>query len=113
MDKFQGENEIHMWDFETWGMNYVEGGGGDGHEWLLEFLEYDNWKKGCTRKYHIWCPKKTLDQTYFTWKMSKILVWSIRWEQLDSWAPPQILVQKWAAHNKLPTLHLEYVNYPI
>ena len=42
--------------------------------------------------------------------MSGMLVWSTRWEQLNNWAPPQILMLECANHNKLATLHLEFVN---
>ena len=44
-----------------------------------------------------------------TWKMSGMLVLSTRWEQLDNWVSPQILMPKCANHNKLATLYLEYV----
>ena len=40
-------------------------------------------------------------------------MWSTRWEHLHSWAPPQILVWKCTNHNRLVTMHLEYVNYPM
>ena len=45
--------------------------------------------------------------------MSGMHVSYIRREQLNSWAAPQILVPKCATHNKLATLQLEYIKYPI
>ena len=45
--------------------------------------------------------------------MSGMLMWSTRCRQLNRWAPPQILMPKCANHNRLATLHFEYVNCPI
>ncbi len=37
----------------------------------------------------------------FTWEMSGKLVWSTRWEQLNSWVPPQPFMSKCANPNRL------------
>ena len=42
--------------------------------------------------------------------MSSLLVWSTQWEQVNNWAPPLTLMPKCANHNRLATLHLEYVD---
>ena len=48
----------------------------------------------------------------FIWNMSQWLVWSTRWEQLNNWASPRILMPKSANHKCLAAFHLEYVNCP-
>ena len=50
--------------------------------------------------------KRPVFSIKFNWTMSRVLMWSTRWVQLNSWAPPQILVPKCANHNMLATLHL-------
>lgn len=65
------------------------------------------------KKMHVFPQKNVLWPIQFTLKMSGMLMWSIRWEQLSSWAPSQLLKPKCASHNMLVILHLEYVNYPI
>ena len=80
------------------------------HEWPFGFFfKYNTWRKGCTRKCHVlflWPIK-------FSRKMSIVLVWSTRWEQLNSWASPHILMPNYANYNKPTTLHLEHVNFSI
>ena len=39
-------------------------------------------------------------------EMSRMLVWSTGWEQLNKWACPQILMSNVQNHNRLVTLHL-------
>ena len=73
------------------------------------FFKYNTWRKGCMRNCHVlflWPIK-------FTRKMSIVLVWSTRWEQLNSWASPHILMPNYANYNKPTTLHLEHVNFSI
>ena len=50
--------------------------------------------------------KKNLWHIKFTWKRSGRLVWFTRWEQLNNWASPWILMSKCAIHSRLATLHL-------
>ena len=45
--------------------------------------------------------KKMLWTIKITWNMSEMLVWSTRWEQLNSWEPPQILMPKCAKLDRL------------
>ena len=42
-----------------------------------------------------------------------MLVWSTRWQQINIGAPSYALMPKCANHDKLATLRLEFVNYPI
>ena len=74
-----------------------------GHEQPFGFLDYSSWKKWCTRKCLVWSP--LTNQIHW----NRMLVWTTRWELLNSWAPPT-LVPKGANHNRLATFHLEYVN---
>lgn len=53
-------------------------------------------------------------QDEFMWNMSGVVcLRNIEKEQLDSWAPPQILKWICANHYGLPPLNLEYVHRPI
>jgi hypothetical protein len=58
-------------------------------------------------------PNKMLWIIKSTWNTSEMLVWPTRWEQLNNWEPPQILMPKCVKYNRLATIHLEYVNRPI
>ena len=58
-------------------------------------------------------PKKTFGRIEVTYKMTRMLLWSTRWEYRNSWAPSQILMPTCAIHKKLATLQLQCVNYPI
>ena len=52
-------------------------------------------------------PQEDLWPVKLTWNMSGMLVWSTRWEQPNSWAPPTILMLECANQYRLATLHLE------
>ena len=86
------------------------GGGGNRHEQPSSFLNYNNWRKRCTRKCCVLSSQEDLWPNKFILKVSWMLLWSTRWEQLNSWAPPQILMPKCVNHIRLATLHLECVN---
>ena len=79
------------------------------NDWVLGLLDHSNWRKWCTRRCHVLSPEKRLLTNQITWKMSGILVWSTRWEQLNDWTFPQIIMWKSASHNGLVTLHF-YMN---
>ena len=82
-------------------------------EGAFRVVDYNNWRKWCKRKCHVLFFQKDLWLIKFTWEMTKEAC-VIHWMgQFDSWASPQIIMPKCANHNKLATLHLEYVNCPI
>ena len=93
-------------------MNCFEGK--RGHEYPFGVLDYNNLRKRCTRNTMFYPPKKTFDQSKSLEKWVRGMIeWSTRWEQLNSWALPQILMPKYAIHYRLATLCLEYANCPI
>ena len=103
------------WDLFVWSGNMAdELFRGKRWAWItLWFLRLQYSKKGMHKTMSYFISQKDLSPINFTWKMSRMLVWSTRWEWLNSWAPPQILMSQCANHNKVATLHLEYVIYPI
>ena len=47
----------------------------------------------------------------YIWEICEMYLWCTRWDQLNSWVPPHVLIPKCANHNELATLQLEFITY--
>lgn len=110
-DKFWGSKEIYPRNLEAWNMSSfkVE----NNHEWLFDCLSYKNLKGAIQKKIPCFIFQKRPSTNPFTRKMSEMLAQPIRWEWLNNWARPAILMAKCVNHDMLDTLHMEYVHCPV
>lgn len=85
-----------------------------GEEWIwINYpLVYENWRKGCTRTFHLLLDlqKKTCDQLNLARIWMECLCGPLDGNNSIILNLHKISCQKCANHNRLATLHLDYVN---
>ena len=112
---FDGRVLRLKWDFpkRVWNVGDELFQGGIWAYMTLWFYRLLQLKKLRTRECLVLFPNNDLWPNKSTWRMSRLFVWSTRWEQLHSWAHSPILMPKCANRDGLPTLNLKYVNNPM